>query len=971
MIEKLERYHQQDVTHATGHIILGNRFNLKYVGTGEGSQYFGHGIYLEESPEVAEHYRMYGIPNFGKGTIHVHTDDGMTYSASDKDSWDNSPNTALREALNLVSSSAIINPAFFDEQSFDEIKAAHLKSLNQIIALYKQNNPSATNEIRKIEQKIQALQSITGFEFSPDENSNKRGNIYRVRIPDNDVLLQWHALLPEQPDHVKKAISKIENVIYDMVNEYELDMDDFKKAKTGEDLYWAISRIMEQYLENNSPEDGITNPDERTSLLFNRFGVLGQRYWDNFSRDEMSEKFKEYQAAHPVVNDGRAFSIITTANGEQYTSNSTAWLASWSNNPNELLREVLNEVQRTFDSRRRSSLQEVKSELLDGYRRRIDSNLREIEQPQPKDYFVDKDQLRAENSKLKTKIDFLNSIVSFEYHPEEKPKNAFSLFGEEGTHNFVIWNEDAMKVLGLTEDSDQDAIDYFNKYKEEHPDGFIAPEAIEKFNQWVTHATGNIILGNRFDLRYVGSSEGSSAFGYGAYFEQARAVAETYRRFGLSADATSFYMNDGRILSTGSTEIGRDNISAFLSIEYSFEYYRRKYRNASWDEIRKYINEDIQNKLLDAKSRSDTFAIENYIKAIEILRQIKELKYNPNKRGNIYNFEIPEDYELLDWDENLDRQSKEITPILMQIVDTINNNPAEIIAFGFAQGTKRPKIVQERLTRVISSLAKKYKGHFIDSYEFRAMPEYKRLKSILHDVNTVDDLRCAINSITTSNRAQKIDTQSATGETLYWALVDLTGSKMNASMYLNSKGIPGHRFWDKGSRDAKTGTHNFVIWNMDKVRMIGIDPTSDQEAKDYYDQHRDRQLELFDGNSEQYSQFIGARGARKYGFNHDDYSILDAMKNAENMEREGISPGMIWRATGWMRGKEGKWRYEIPDGQLRQDFINRTDYKDLRLLDVYDNYYLYEVYPDLRSWKVEVKKLDDDITAYLNYSKCT
>ena len=88
-------------------------------------------------------------------------------------------------------------------------------------------------------------------------------------------------------------------------------------------------------------------------------------------------------------------------------------------------------------------------------------------------------------------------------------------------------------MLGIDHDSDQNAIEYFNRYRAEHPDGFITPETIERFDQLVTRAASNIILGNKFDWRYVVSNEGSAYFGHGAYLEHSPEATEAYRKYRL------------------------------------------------------------------------------------------------------------------------------------------------------------------------------------------------------------------------------------------------------------------------------------------------------------------------------------------------------------------------------------------------------------------------------------------------------
>ena len=59
--DMVERYNQL-MLHGTGHILLGNRFNLSKMGSGEGSQAFGWGIYLAQAMGVAENYREMGLP---------------------------------------------------------------------------------------------------------------------------------------------------------------------------------------------------------------------------------------------------------------------------------------------------------------------------------------------------------------------------------------------------------------------------------------------------------------------------------------------------------------------------------------------------------------------------------------------------------------------------------------------------------------------------------------------------------------------------------------------------------------------------------------------------------------------------------------------------------------------------------------------------------------------------------------------
>ena len=42
-------------------------------------------------------------------------------------------------------------------------------------------------------------------------------------------------------------------------------------------------------------------------------------------------------------------------------------------------------------------------------------------------------------------------------------------------------------------------------------------------------------------------------------------------------------------------------------------------------------------------------------------------------------------------------------------------------------------------------------------------------------------------------------------------------------------------------------------------------------------------------------------------------AMISCLQKAESMEREAASSEEIWEETGWMRGPDRNWRFEIPD----------------------------------------------------------
>jgi hypothetical protein len=98
---------------------------------------------------------------------------------------------------------------------------------------------------------------------------------------------------------------------------------------------------------------------------------------------------------------------------------------------------------------------------------------------------------------------------------------------------------------------------------------------------------------------------------------------------------------------------------------------------------------------------------------------------------------------------------------------------------------------------------------------------------------------------------------------------------------------------------------------------------------------------------------------------------LEKLAEAEKFEKAGINADTIWKATGWGRGKDGKWRFEINDKDatlnLKHDALdpvweknpnydrNRGGYEYLdrwpspTLGEAFDHPALFEAYPDLKN----------------------
>lgn len=86
---------------------------------------------------------------------------------------------------------------------------------------------------------------------------------------------------------------------------------------------------------------------------------------------------------------------------------------------------------------------------------------------------------------------------------------------------------------------------------------------------------------------------------------------------------------------------------------------------------------------------------------------------------------------------------------------------------------------------------------------------------------------------------------------------------------------------------------------------------------------------------------------------------LVALDKAKEMAEDGLDARTIFKETGWYKGVDNLWRYEIPDNLDRIDAsMFPSDKEPVELWKIYDNPELYEAYPFLADLPVYAENLD-------------
>lgn len=128
--------------------------------------------------------------------------------------------------------------------------------------------------------------------------------------------------------------------------------------------------------------------------------------------------------------------------------------------------------------------------------------------------------------------------------------------------------------------------------------------------------------------------------------------------------------------------------------------------------------------------------------------------------------------------------------------------------------------------------------------------------------------------------------------------------------------------------------------------------------------------------------FGGEKGAAEADKAEEKTYRMDNLKVAEKMERGKKDAKAIKLATGWERGADGKWRYEMPDAKIKDmkdigggNIVKRFDddmlWNDGNLADVIDAPKLFEAYPQLKNVRIDTDAIMNDMPSNGEYNPKT
>lgn len=167
---------------------------------------------------------------------------------------------------------------------------------------------------------------------------------------------------------------------------------------------------------------------------------------------------------------------------------------------------------------------------------------------------------------------------------------------------------------------------------------------------------------------------------------------------------------------------------------------------------------------------------------------------------------------------------------------------------------------------------------------------------------------------------------------------------------------------------------------IDALKKAGIDVSSYERGN-----AEDRQKVTMDAiNSSDNIRFslAGERGAAAADKAEERTFRMDNLSVARKMEEKKKDAKAIKMATGWERGADGKWRYEMPDAKIKDTMdvggghiVKRYEDDMLwnggKLFDVIDAPELFKAYPQLKGIRIDTDAIMNDMPSHGEYDSKT
>ena len=458
----------------------------------------------------------------------------------------------------------------------------------------------------------------------------------------------------------------------------------------------------------------------------------------------------------------------------------------------------------------------------------------------------------------------------------------------------------------------------------------------------------------RFDIGKIGDGVGDQVHGWGLYFAKDRKISEAYKEV-LGADAGAVIV-DGvtyKIDEEGdwATAAGQKLIDND-PLEFVLDTFDAMTGNKNKERAIKSLKERIAGTKRTANTESYIAKLEEAINIIEKA----DVKYENTSR--LLKVEVPENNVLLDEQKTFINQNKNVQALLKKTIESLNESQStkfweDLLNFKLRAFDNAGKVQFKidsfnKLADGIGKLLESNSNTFgyrtlarsLERYGY-SKEEIEKLKSDGEYRNQEQQkLRSQAAALEEELERAKAEDAAAKEKVINQAKADISGTL--GGMF------SGNKIYDALAKAMGKEDYNWrgasELLNEHGIKGIAYEGMKDGRCFVVFD---DKSIDII----ERYNQSAGERAMT---------ANMEKLKEAKEMLAKDADMKTIYQKTGWHRGADGKWRFEIPDNLDKINLEELRDNETVTLGRIYDNPALYEAYPWLANLEVT--------TEFMNYN---
>ena len=474
----------------------------------------------------------------------------------------------------------------------------------------------------------------------------------------------------------------------------------------------------------------------------------------------------------------------------------------------------------------------------------------------------------------------------------------------------------------------------------------------ETYDQKAWHGTPYDF--ERFDIGKIGDGVGDQVHGWGLYFAKNRKISEAYKEV-LGADAGAVIV-DGvtyKIDEEGDwvTAAGQKLIDN-EPLEFVLDTFDAMSGSKNKESAIKSLKERIAGTKRTANTESYIAKLEEAINIIEKA----DVKYENTSR--LLKVEVPENNVLLDEQKTFINQNKNVQALLKNTIESLDDARSmkfwenlldfKLRAFDNAGKVQFKIDGFNKLADGIGKLLESNSNTFgyrtlarsLERYGY-SKEEIEKLKSDGEYRNQEQQkLRSQAAALEEELERAKAEDAAAKEEVINQAKADISGTL--GGMF------SGNKIYDALAKAMGEEDYNWrgasELLNEHGIKGIAYEGMKDGRCFVVFD---DKSIDII----ERYNQAAGERAMT---------ANMEKLKEAKEMLAKDADMETIYKKTGWHRGADGKWRFEIPDNL---DKIDAAKFPEegyaIPLGEIYTNPKLYEAYPWLADVMVQSEAMEE------------